>query len=238
MSDIFELEAKVRSDIGKGASRRLRRKADLIPAIIYGANQEPFLISLAHNKVIHALENEAFYSHILTLKIDGKTEQVILKDLQRHPYKRKILHMDFLRIKADEELIMNIPLHFINEDMCVGVKIEGGIISHLLNEVSISCLPTDLPEFIEVDMAECKLNDTIHLSSLKLPKGVELTAKLEEEEADLPIARVIMPRVAEEIETEAPEAGETEVTTEKAEEEKEEGKEKEATEKTKEEKKE
>jgi len=215
MSDIFELEAKVRHDIGKGASRRLRRKADLIPAIIYGTNKEPSLISLAHNKVIHALENKAFYSHILTLKTDGHTEQVILKDLQRHPYKKQILHMDFLRIKADEELIMNIPLHFINEDMCVGVKTDGGIISHLLNEVSIACLPTNLPEFIEVDMTECELNDTIHLSNLKLPKGVKLTAKLkEDEEADLPVARVIMPRVAEEIETAAPEAGETEVLTE------------------------
>lgn len=217
MSGIFELEAKVRSDIGKGASRRLRRKADLIPAIIYGANQEPSLISLAHNKVIRALENESFYSHILTLKIDDKTEQVILKDLQRHPYKRKILHMDFLRIKADEELIMHIPLHFINEDICVGVKTEGGVISHLLNEVSISCLPADLPEFIEVDMAECNLNDTIHLSNLKLPKGVKLTAKIkEDDEADLPIARVMQPRVAEEIEATAPEASETEVTTAKA----------------------
>jgi len=216
MSDIFELEAKMRNDIGKGASRRLRRKADLIPAIIYGASKEPSLISLAHNKVIRALENEAFYSHILTVNTDGKKEQVILKDLQRHPFRNKILHMDFLRIKADEKLIMNVPLHFINEDICFGVKTEGGVISHLLNEVNIACLPANLPEFIEVDMTKCKLNDTVHLSNLKLPKGSELTAKLDEEEADLPIARIIMPRVAEEIAITAPEATETDVTDDDA----------------------
>lgn len=214
MSDIFELEAQARSDIGKGASRRLRRKEDLIPAIIYGAGLDPATISLAHNKVIHALENEAFYSHILTVNFAGKKEQVILKALQRHPFKKRILHMDFLRIKADEKIIMNIPLHFINEDICVGVKTDGGVISHDLKEVSISCLPANLPTFIEIDMAECKLNDTIHLSSLKLPQGVELTADLEEEGADLPVARVTIPRVAEEIETTSPEEGETEVTTE------------------------
>jgi len=214
MSDIFELSAEARSDIGKGASRRLRRKANLIPAIIYGAGIDPVMISLAHNKIIHALENEAFYSHVLIIDLGGKKEQVILKALQRHPFKQQILHMDFLRIKADEEIIMNIPLHFTNEDICVGVKIEGGAISHNLNEVNISCLPANLPEFLDVDMAECKLNDTIHLSSLQLPQGVTLTANLEEEGSDLPIARVIIPRVAEEIEETAPEESETEVTTE------------------------
>lgn len=243
MSDTFELEASARSDIGKGASRRLRRKADLIPAIIYGTDKDPVMISLAHNKIIHALENEAFYSHILTVNLAGKKEQVILKAMQRHPFKKQIMHMDFLRIKADEEIIMNIPLHFLNEDICVGVKIEGGVISHDLKEINISCLPTNLPEFIEIDMAECKLNDTIHLSSLKLPQGVTLTADLEEEGADLPVARVIIPRVAEEIEETAPEESETEVTTEVkpeegAEEGKEvkEGKEKEGAEKGKEKK--
>jgi len=226
MSDVFELDANTRSDIGKGASRRLRRKADLIPAIIYGVGKEPHLITLAHNKVMHALENEAFYSSILTLNVDNQKEQVILKALQRHPFKRQILHMDFLRIKADEELIMDIPLHFINEDICVGVKTESGVISHLLNEINISCLPADLPEFIEVDMEKCELNDTIHLSNLQLPKGATLTANLEEEGADLPVARVIIPRVAEEIKETAPEESETEVTTEVPhEEEAEEGKE-------------
>jgi large subunit ribosomal protein L25 len=214
MPDIFELDALARSDIGKGASRRLRRKEDSIPAIIYGAGLDPVMISLAHNKIMHALENEAFYSKILTVNLAGKKEQVILKAMQRHPFKKRILHMDFLRIKADEEIIINIPLHFINEDICVGVKIDAGVISHDLKEVNISCLPANLPEFIEVDMAECKLNDTIHLSSLKLPQGITLTADLEEEGADLPVARVIIPRVAEEIEEAAPEEGETEVTTE------------------------
>lgn len=237
MSDIFELTATTRSDIGKGASRRLRRKEDLIPAVIYGAKKDPVMISLAHNKIMHALENEAFYSHILTVNLAGKKEQVILKALQRHPFKKRILHMDFLRIKAGETIIMNIPLHFINEGICVGVKIDGGTISHNLNEVNISCLPADLPEFIDVDMAECKLNDTIHLSGLKLPHGVTLTADLEEEGADLLVARVIIPRVAEEIETTAPETSETEVTTEvKPEEGAEKSKEKEVAEKGKKEK--
>lgn len=215
MTNIFELTAELRKDVGKGASRRLRRQADQIPAIIYGAGKQPTMITLPHNKIIHALENEAFYSHILDIKIgDQKKEKVILKDLQRHPYKPHILHIDFLRIKADTKITMNIPLHFINEETCIGVKNEGGVVVHHLNEVNISCLPADLPEFIEVDLAECKLNDIIHLSNLQLPKGAALTTNLEEEGADLPVAGVITPRVAEVIEETAPEAAETEVITE------------------------
>ena len=211
---IFELNASLRSDVGKGASRRLRREAGLIPAIVYGAGKEPTLITLAHNKVIRALENEAFYSHILVINLDNKKEQVVLKDMQRHPFKAKILHMDFLRIKADEKLRMTIPLHFIGEDIAPGVKLEGGAVSHHLTEVEIICLPGDLPEFIKVDMSELKLNDIVHLSKLQLPQGVELTANLEEDDADLPVASIHPPRVVEEIEETAPETAETEITTE------------------------
>lgn len=223
--DIFELNAELRSDVGKGASRRLRRETGSVPAIIYGAGKKPTLITLAHNKIIRALENESFYSHILEVNVNGKKEKVILKALQRHPYKPVVLHMDFLRIKANEKITMNIPLHFINDDVCVGVKAEGGVIVHHLNEVSISCLPANLPEFIEVDMSEVKLNDIVHLSSLKMPQGVELTANIEEEGADLPVAGVTQPRVAEEVSEAAPEAGETEVTTGTQAEEEAEGKE-------------
>ena len=133
------------------------------------------MIALAHNELIHQLENEAFYSNLLSLKLEGKTETVVLKDLQRHPAKPFILHADFQRVQADEKIRLHIPLHFINEEKCPGVK-AGGQVSHQLTDVDISCLPKNLPEFIEVDMSEMEVGDAIHLSELKLPAGVELSS--------------------------------------------------------------
>jgi large subunit ribosomal protein L25 len=199
----FELEAKTRLDQGKGASRRLRH-TDKVPAVIYGAGQPAVALVLEHKKVVHALANEAFYSHILTLQIDGKAEKVILKDLQRHSAKPRILHMDFLRIRADQKLHMHIPLHFVGDEDAPGVK-EGGIFSHNLSDVEVSCLPANLPEFIEVDTSHLELDGTIHLSQIKLPKGVELVAFSHGIEGhDLPVVSLHRPRV--EVEEEAPES--------------------------------
>ncbi|MFN4291665.1 MAG: 50S ribosomal protein L25/general stress protein Ctc [Permianibacter sp.] len=174
MAVTFELDAQKRDDQGKGASRRLRR-ADSVPAVIYGAGKPAQSITLNHNKVILALEHEAFYSHILTIKIDGVAEQAILKAVQRHPYKPKVQHLDFLRVNASEKLHTKVPVHFVNEAGSPAAK-AGGLIHHDLTELEITCLPKDLPEFIEVDLAGLQLNQIIHLADLKLPAGVTLVA--------------------------------------------------------------
>jgi large subunit ribosomal protein L25 len=174
MSADFEIIAESRSDMGKGASRRLRRSGQL-PGVVYGAHQEPTMISLIHNEMVHALENEAFYSNLLTLKLDGKEETVVLKDLQRHPAKPFIMHVDFQRVQADEKIRLHVPIHFINEENSPGIKM-GGQASHVMADVEISCLPKDLPEFIEVDMAKLEMGAILHASELTLPAGVELAA--------------------------------------------------------------
>jgi large subunit ribosomal protein L25 len=203
MSSIkFELEAELRNDIGRGASRRLRQ-ANKIPAVIYGADKEAVTLALDHNKTMHALSHEAFYSHILTLNMGKTKEKVILKALQRHPVKPRIQHIDFLRISANQKLHMHVPLHFKGEEQAPGVK-EGGVISHHMNDVEVSCLPADLPEFIEVDLSQFQLNQTLHITELKLPKGVELVALAHGAEGhDLPVASLHVPRVVEEVAVEA-----------------------------------
>jgi large subunit ribosomal protein L25 len=179
----FVLSAEKRDEQGKGASRRLRR-AGKVPAIIYGAGKEPTAISLNHNEVIRQLEHEAFYSHILTLNIGGTEEQAILRDMQRHPSKPYVIHMDFQRVSATDKIRVLVPVHFINEDACVGVKQGGGVLNHLMTEVEVQCLPKDLPEFIEVDVAGLNVGDTIHLSHLTLGKGVEIVELLHGDEHD------------------------------------------------------
>lgn len=173
MARNFTLSATARNDVGKGASRRLRR-ASQVPAIVYGTDREPQAITLMHNAVINALKEEAFYSHILSLTIDGKEEKVVLRDLQRHHFKPQILHIDFQRISETEKLTMLVPLHFIGGDVAPGVKMDGGIVAHLITEVDIRCLPKDLPEFITVDISQLRLNQTLHFSDLQLQSGVEL----------------------------------------------------------------
>ena len=192
----FTLNAKARTDLGKGASRRLRRNADLVPAIVYGGDKAPQNVALEARELKKALENEAFYSHVIKLSIDGKKEDVLLKALQRHPAKPVIMHADFLRVVAGHEVTVHVPLHFINEDSCVGVKKSGGVISHTMTEVEVNCLPKDLPEFIEVDMAGVDLNQIVHLSDLKLPKGVSIPFLAQGPDHDLPVANVHAARVA------------------------------------------
>jgi large subunit ribosomal protein L25 len=196
MSQEFVIEAFPRDDQGRGASRRLRREEKKIPAIIYGENKEATSISIWHNELKKALENEAFFSHILTIELDGKKESVILKDLQRHPYKPLLTHADFLRVDKDHEIHVNVPLHFVNEDTAPAVKLEGGVVTHQINEVEVVCLPKDLPEYIEVDMVAIEMDQVIHLSDLKLPKGVNIAALAHGEDHDLPVAAIHKPRAS------------------------------------------
>jgi large subunit ribosomal protein L25 len=210
MSTDLTLQAKGREDTGKGASRRLRRLAGEIPAIIYGGGKKkPAQISLVHKDVMKSLENEAFYSQILTIDVDGKSEEVILKDVQRHPAKPIVLHMDFLRISKNTQLTTKVSIHFINEDTCVGVKIGGGIIAHSMTELDIQCLPKDLPEYVEIDLAEVELGQTLHISDITLPKGVESVALSHGADHDLPVVSVNKPKAAPiEDDEVAPEAAE------------------------------
>ena len=167
------------------------------------------MISVTHKDLWHESDNENFFTSIINLEIDGKGESVVVQDFQRHPAKPLIMHVDFKRVEAGVALTMNVPLHFVNEENSPGVKIEQGIVNHLVSEIEIQCLPKDLPEYIEVDMSEAKLGDTLHLSDIKLPEGVESTALAHGEEHDLAIASVIAPRAAVETDDEAEEAADT-----------------------------
>jgi large subunit ribosomal protein L25 len=199
MSDSFDVNAQPRSDTGKGASRRLRREG-LVPAVVYGGHQEPQMVSLRHNELLHHLEQESFYSHILNLKVGDSSSRVVLKDLQRHPAKPFILHADFQRVSADEKIRMVVPLHFENEEAAKGVKM-GGAVSHNLTEIEISCLPKDLPEFIAIDMSPLEIGDIVHLSEVPLPAGVELAHA---PDPDLPVVIIhgARPDISEEPEEE------------------------------------
>ena len=196
MSNEFELNVTVRTDLGKGASRRLRRLADLVPAIIYGEGKAPVNITIPHKDIIKAISNEAFFSHIITLNVDGKKEQGLIQALQRHPAKPRIMHADFQRVSADNAITVAVPLHFINEDKCKGVKIGGGSIIKALNELQISCLPKDLPEFIEVDMTELGVGEAIHISEIKLPKGVSSVDLAHGHDADNAVVSILAARGA------------------------------------------
>jgi len=194
MSEQLAIDATLRSDLGKGASRRLRRNADLIPAIIYGAGKDPQPLTLVRKDLEKALENEAFYSQVINVNIEGDIQQAILKDLQRHPSKERVMHADFLRTDAKVAIKVNVPLHFINEEKCHGVRIEGGIIEHMLVEIEVQCLPNDIPEYIEVDMENLTTSDIIHISDLKLPNGVHSTALALGEDHDMAVTSVTAKR--------------------------------------------
>lgn len=194
MTDSIELKAEPRTDRGKSASRLLRREADSIPAIIYGANKAPQSLTLVHKDVFKALEQEAFSSSILTINIAGKKEKAVLKDLQRHHSKPKVLHLDFLRVSAKEPITMNVPLHFLGEEESPGVK-EGGIVTHNITDIEIKCLPENLPEFIEIEISQLGLDQTLHISDLNLPEGVELTLDLSDSSHNLPLVSIHTPKV-------------------------------------------
>ena len=195
MKTSFELVAEFRQDQGKGASRRLRRDGK-VPAILYGGHADARALCVSHQKLIVMLENERFYSTILNLKVGEETQAAILKDVQRHPYKNAVLHIDFQRVSDSEKIRINIPLHFKGAAVSPGVKSQGGLVSHLRTQVEVSCLPKDLPEFIEVDLSGLSLNESIHLSQLTVPAGVQL---LELSKKDTAVVAIHAPR-AEEVE--------------------------------------
>ncbi|NND91059.1 MAG: 50S ribosomal protein L25/general stress protein Ctc [Granulosicoccus sp.] len=217
MSDDISVIATSRSVFGKGASRRLRRD-NLVPAILYGADKEPQAIQLKHNEVLKHLDTEAFYSQLLYVSVDGgEPVRSLLKDVQRHPYKQQVLHMDFVRVVAGAELQVNVPLHFINEDVCVGAK-SGGIITHNDNDVLVACLPRNIPEHIEVDMSALNVGDSVHLSDLTMPEGVRLVDLHEAgDDSDRQVAAVNAPRVevepTDEDEVEMPDVDSTDIDT-------------------------
>ena len=194
MSENLTINAEARSDMGKGASRRLRH-AGLVPGIIYGADKEPEMITVKHNELVHALEDEAFYSSILNVDVGGNSQQVVLKDLQRHPAKPFIMHLDLLRISHKTAIKMQVPLHFINQETAPAVK-GGGTASHNMTEVEISCLPADLPEYIEVDCGGLDIGDSIHLSELSLPEGVEIPMLALGEDYDSAVVTILASRAS------------------------------------------
>ena len=204
MAISFELNAEPRNDKGKGASRRLRH-AGKVPAIMYGGGQDPETLAVSQNELLRNLEHEAFYSHILTVKVGGAETQAILRDLQRHPSRPLVLHMDLQRVKATETLKTNVPLHFVGEDACPGVK-ASGLVSHELTDIEVECLPKNLPEFIEVDISALDIGDSIHLSGLTVPEGVTLVELARGEGHDLAVVSIHARRIVEEETEEAPSA--------------------------------
>lgn len=196
MATKFEIKAEPRSVQGKGASRRLRRTGK-VPAILYGAGKEPQMVSLDHNLMLRNLENEKFHTSILSVAVGDAVDQAILRDWQMHPVKPEVLHVDLQRISATEKIHMKVPVHFLGQDVCLGVKQDGGIVSHFMTEIDITCLPKDLPEYLEVDLSNVRLNQSVHLSDIKLPDGVTITS-LAHGGTDLAIAGVMAVRVEEE----------------------------------------
>ncbi len=194
MSISFELAASIRKDLGKSATRRLRRQ-EMVPAVIYGAGKEPVSITLGHNQLLHSTENEAFFSHILSIDVDGKKEKVIIKALQRHPAKSILMHADFLRVSMKEKLKVHVPLHFIGAEEAPGAK-QGGVVTHDLVDIEIQCLPGDLPEYIEVDVSALEIGDSLHLSDIKLPKGMEIVALAQGADHDLQVVAIQANRAA------------------------------------------
>jgi len=204
----FELNCTVRTDLGKGASRRLRRLNNDIPAVLYGGGEDPVSLTIAHKDIAKATENEAFFSHIITLNVGKKKQKAVIKALQRHPAKAILMHADFQRVSDKVEITVNVPIHFLNEDKCAGVKTGGGSIIKTLNEIEIHCFPKDLPEFIEVDMILLEIGEAVHLSEIALPTGVASVAIAAGN--DLSVATVQAPRAEVEESTDAPEAPEGE----------------------------
>ncbi len=202
------INAETRTDLGKGASRRLRLE-EKMPAIVYGADAEPVNLSIDLREIRPHVDNEVFYSSVVSLKVDGKAEKVIVRDMQHHPFKVDVMHMDFQRIDPKHVMHIHVPIHFIGEEKSPGIK-SGGILSHVATEVEVECLPKDIPEFIEVDVSALETGDSIHLTEMKLPKGVELMALKQGGDHDTAIAAIHAPKVA----AAADEEGEEEATEE------------------------
>ena len=198
----FEINAETRQGKGRAESRKLRRLGR-VPAIVYGGGQEPRAITLDRNSLTMQMDLESFYTSILNLQIDRKPQPVVVKEVQRHPARSNVMHLDFQRVVEDEEITLNVPIHFIGEEVAVGVRQQGGVIEHIITDVEISCLPAKLPEYLEVDVTALELNEILHLSDIKYPEGVESTQLAHGH--DSPVVAIHPPR-REEVEEEAVEA--------------------------------
>lgn len=196
MANVFEFIAESRGSAGSSAAKAVRRQGR-VPAVIYGGEAAPAMLTLDHNEVLKHLAHEAVYSHVLDIKVEGKTEKAVLKHIQRHPAKPQVLHMDFMRVDESHKLKVHVPLHFVNETSCVGVK-KGGVVTHSMVDVEVVCMPSALPEFIEVDLANADIGSIIHLSDLVLPVGVEISALGQGVEHDHPVVQVVKTRGGEE----------------------------------------
>ena len=189
MAQKFDLVADIREVQGKGASRRLRRQG-MVPAIIYGAGRPPRSLTFDHNKVVRELENDSFYSSILNIKVGDKAQAAVVKDIQRHPSKRQILHMDFQRIVEDEKIKMNVPIRYLNAEEAPGVREEGGTVTQLISDIEVTCLPKDLPEYFEVDIANLGMNDMLYVADIPVPEGVEIPQLAQGPEQNKPIVSI------------------------------------------------
>jgi len=189
MAEKFDLIAEIREDTGKGASRRLRHQ-DKVPAIIYGAGRPARALTFDHKKVLHELENESFYSSVLNIKVGDKSQAAIVKDVQRHPSKPRVMHLDFQRIVEDQVIRMNVPIHFLGADVAVGVKEGGGTVSQMRNDVEVVCLPKDLPEYLELDISQLELDGLMYMADILLPEGVEIPELAQEVEQVQPIVSI------------------------------------------------
>lgn len=201
----FELDGQPRAGVGRTESRRLRR-AGRVPAIVYGGGETPTPLALDHNALSKHMSREAFYTSIVTVKLGGKEQRVVVKDVQRHPVKPLIMHVDLQRVLEDQEITLTVPIHFIGEAAAKGVKEQGGVVEHLMTDVEVRCLPRDLPEYLEMDVSGMELNEMLHLSDIKLPEGVALVAL--EHDQDHPVVAINPPRREEEEAPSAEAAGE------------------------------
>lgn len=198
MASVFEFVAEARGTSGSSAAKVVRRQGK-VPAVIYGGSSAPEMLALDHNELVKHLAHEAVYSHVLDVKIDGRTEKAVLKHIQRHPAKPQILHVDFMRVDDTHRLRVHVPLHFVNESSSVGVK-KGGVVTHAIVDVEVLCMPSALPEFIEVDLANVDIGETVHLSDLVLPAGVEICALQHGAEHDNPVAQIVKTRASDDAE--------------------------------------
>lgn len=215
MSVALSFHVESRTDLGTGYARRLRGQQDKVPGVVYGGDQPSVYFSIEYRHVAKAIQAEAFYSQILELVIGKKKERVVLRELQRHPASDKVLHIDFLRISEDRAINISVPIHYLNEENCHGVKLQSGVISKNLTEVEVSCLPKDLPEFIPIDLEHVEIGTTIHLTDLELPEGVSFVALMHGDEHDVLVVSVQLPRgglVEEEVEEDEAPADEEEPT--------------------------
>jgi len=197
MSANFIVEAEVRTGSGSAASRRARRNGQ-VPVVVYGGGEDEQYLLVDHNKIIHQLEVEAFHSALVQLKVDGDLQRAVLRDVHMHPYKAQVLHLDFQRVSRKDTITMTVPFHFVGEEDAPGVKIEAGIMTHSMTSIDVTCLGSDLPEYIEVDVAALNIGESVHLGEIKLPEGVELASTVQESDLELPVAAVLAPKKASE----------------------------------------